>query len=657
MKETVQGMLATTGTGLGDVAPHGLIRVLDEIFNYDDTISESEKRWNKYQDISSQIIDIANRYQLNDDSMVLNEGEREYRAYSVRRFPDRWSLGMMDRLIGDSYRDLLNISCPFIVQYGAHIVDSKILKNGILAKASKLEAQASSILGNWIPSLVRESQELGYVRARLDNGEDRLVKTHYQVILMDKPERMRQSEQSLYSLYISNRWRLGIDKYIVLPSLLSVLPMSWGDGMQKDMSYFKRMRTTISEEPISLLPIRGEFKGTRTPGMLLTGRRGQIIWWSPFDGRSNFNVCVVGTTGSGKSFFMQELCQQILSLAGKVYVLDKGRSFEKLALISKGQFLDFNRKAKICINPFTTIDATDEDAIEDSLSILAPIISQMAGLKEGTTDKEDNIISEGLRVIWERKKNDAMIDDLVNWLETEKDHTDAKNLATKLYRYRRDGSYGMYFNGKANIDLDDNFVVTELGDLQYKEGLLLVIVKMVLLMISNKIVLVGDRSIKKAIVFDEAWQLLQGHAGAKFVDELVRTVRKHGGAVVCGTQGIDDFFKNEGSEAAYNFAEHLVIFQQDQDTLKRLVDKGRISIVPGEDTILTTLKTEPGKYAEMMIKSRVYRFAARLMVDNFSKILYSTKDTEYQAVKDLIDRGMEVKDAILQVTKEVYGHE
>ncbi|KJV52451.1 type IV secretion-system coupling DNA-binding domain protein [Orientia tsutsugamushi str. Gilliam] len=56
-----------------------------------------------------------------------------------------------------------------------------------------------------------------------------------------------------------------------------------------------------------------------SPGMLLAGRRGQIMYWSPFGGallpalnkhaadpNENFNLCIAGVPGSGKSVFMAE---------------------------------------------------------------------------------------------------------------------------------------------------------------------------------------------------------------------------------------------------------------------------------------------------------------------------------------------------------------
>ena len=89
--------------------------------------------------------------------------------------------------------------------------------------------------------------------------------------------------------------------------------MTWGEGAIDDSRRFQKTKTTLSHEPANLMPLQGEWQGTASPGMMLVGRRGQIFTWSPFDNNEgNYNVCVVGRSGSGKSVFMQELLTSML---------------------------------------------------------------------------------------------------------------------------------------------------------------------------------------------------------------------------------------------------------------------------------------------------------------------------------------------------------
>ncbi len=287
------------------------------------------------------------------------------------------------------------------------ILKSKFKKTALLAKGTRVENQAASILGKWIPSLTREAQEFQFIREQFEQN-DRLVRTYYQVLLIDSCETINASEQLLMTLYRSNGWELSLNRFITLSSLLSMLPLSWAEGMAEDMVFFKKAKTTLSFEPVNVLPIQGEFKGTSTPGMLFAGRRGQLFYWYPFDNKGgNSNVCVVGRSGSGKSVFMQELVANILGLGGNVYVLDVGRSFEKEVNFFGGQFIEFSTHSNLCLNPFSTINDQSEEDIADSLSILKPIISLMVAPKGGTHDNEDAIIERGLSIIWKQKGKES----------------------------------------------------------------------------------------------------------------------------------------------------------------------------------------------------------------------------------------------------------
>ena len=61
---------------------------------------------------------------------------------------------------------------------------------------------------------------------------------------------------------------------------------------------------------------------------------------------------------------------------------------------------------------------------------------------------------------------------------------------------------------------------------------------------------------------------------------------------------------------------------------------------------LRSLRTEQGKYAEIMIKGPKGFAVGRLILDEFSKILYSTKADEFAAVQDLVAQGLSLKEAI-----------
>ena len=312
-------------------------------------------QWNPLQSLSPQLSSGKTNLQVEEDGLYLNNRTLNIRSYGVRSYPRHWSLHAMGELIGDCERDQAQIPSSFMIHYGVTIPKQDKPKNKLLAKASYVEKQAYSPIGKYLPSILTEAQELAFVREAINKGE-RIVQTQFGVILMAKPEEMDNAEQILFNLFTAREWKLEANRYLHLPMFLTSLPMMWGESQVQALLSLQKLKTTLSTESANLLPIQGEWKGTSTAGMLLAGRRGQVFTWSPFDNNAgNYNVCVVGRSGSGKSVFMQELMSTTLSLGGRVFIFDVGRSFEKACSLFEGQFVEFSSTSNICLNPFFVI--------------------------------------------------------------------------------------------------------------------------------------------------------------------------------------------------------------------------------------------------------------------------------------------------------------
>jgi conjugal transfer ATP-binding protein TraC len=656
LKEQVRTAFETRSGEAHVFRPEDLISYLGDILNYNGGGKRSVGEWNPYNEIKYQIIDKDKQYGLTADSITMDEGEYEMRFLSVKRYPGAWGFGLMNNLIGDQYNDYLKIPCSFLIHFGVHIEDGKFKKTGMLAKASRVESQASSPLGNWIPALKREAEEWGFVREQLEKNE-RLVRTGMQIVLIDKAESIGSSEQIVNSLYRANGWELKRDKFVLMLSLKSILPLSWGEDMAVDMSYLKKLRTTLSHEPVNTMPLQGESKGCSTPGMLLAGRRGQLCYWYPFNeelGNSNYNVSVVGMSGKGKSVFMQDMARSIVSKGGRVFVIDVGRSFERQVKHFEGQFVEFKSGSNLCLNPFSNINSKKQDDIDDQLAILKPIIAMMIAPKAGTTDHEDSLISEAITRVWNEKGNEAGMGDIADWFLEKEEGEEYKRMGRQLFNYGRDGVYGKYFNGKANINFDSNFFVTELGDLKSKADLQKVVLQILIMVITQKVAL-GDRKQNTAVIFDEAWDMLKGKQGGEFVEYSARTLRKYKASLVTGTQNISDFYSSPGAEAAFMNTDWLCCLAQKSEAIALLKNSERFKINESQQRQLESIDTKPGEYAEVMIMVAGGGFIGRLILEPFSRVLYSTKAEEYEEVKRYESEGMKLEEAVEKVAKERYG--
>lgn len=637
-----------------------LIMGLDELLNPSDRLDTLEIPWNEHDSLSHQMMSPSTRFQVSPSHLTCGEAEnclrqKVMKLYTARLLPPIWHLGGMGLLIGDPFDNFLRLQGSFFLSYGVHIVHEKILKTQMLAKCGNVEKQAASPIAKYVPSLKKEMEEWRYVREKFEAGQ-RLVRTRFQVGLLSDADTIGREEQTLFNLYRSQRWELVLDRYLQLPSFLSCLPMTWGEGSVNDSRKFQKTKTTLSHEPANLMPLQGEWQGTPSPGMMLIGRRGQIFNWSPFDNNEgNYNTCVVGRSGSGKSVFMQELLTSMLGMGGRVFVLDVGRSFEKTVKLLKGTYVEFSTHplrggSPICINPFTSIPTQDSEAASDALAMLKPILSLMAAPKEGTRDIEDAYLEKALQETWQSKQEESTITDVAQALLNHYDPV-AKSLGERLYPYTANGAYGRFFNGRANIDLSDTLVVVELEELKERKDLQSVIVQMVILQIANTVYL-GDRTTPSCLILDEAWDMLRGAQSGVFIETAARRLRKYFGGLVVGTQSINDFYATPGAQAAFDNSDWMCLLSQKDESIELLKNSKRLVMDPAMERTLRSLRTEQGHYAEIMFKGPKGFAVGRLILDPFSKVLYSTKADEFAAVEKLIAQGFELKEAIQQIVKE-----
>lgn len=628
-----------------------LLNTLDGILNI--AIGETQNpkiNWNPLQDLASQTSSAGSNLVVRENQLSLNDNSTVLRTYSVKSYPSIWSLHAMGELIGDELRDQAQIPCPFIIHYGVTIPKQDKPKTQLLAKASYVEKQAYSPIGKYLPGIQEEAEELAYVRECMNKGE-RIVQTGFNVILLSKNDEIDRAEQILLNLFTSKEWKLEANRYLHLPIFLSCLPMMWGETQVKSLLNLKKLKTTLSTESANLLPLQGEWKGTPTPGMILCGRRGQVFTWSPFDNDAgNYNCVVVGRSGSGKSVFMQDLMASTLGLGGLVFIMDVGRSFEKACFLFNGQFIEFTPNTNLCLNPFSTIPTDNEEVASDALAMLKSVLMLMAAPNHGVDDKGAALLEQAMLETWQKHKNESNVTHIADWLNSHPD-TKANDLGQMLYPYTESGTYGRYFNGPSTVDLNNPLVVIELEELKERKDLQAVIVQMMIINVSNKMFL-GDRKTPFNIILDEAWDMLRGNQSAVFIETLARRLRKYRGSLVVGTQSINDFYQSPGAQAAFDNSDWMCFLSQKPESIDQLKKMERVSLTSQKEAKLKSVKTKHGFYAEVMICGPNGYAVARLILDPFSGLLYSTKAQDYAAVKQLTNRGLKQKDAIECLLKE-----
>ncbi len=625
------------------------ISVVKEILNPSDEIKWPTANYNELNRLSEQVINIDTSYDLNDTSLAIESNNNKYaiQGYCVENFPDKTSLWQTSENIGKYFESSLQMQCPFIINFHIKALNRADGQQKAQNQFVMNDKSAHSPLARLMPTLKKKHDEWAMLRENLV-GNERLVKAFYQVTLISKIENSKKDAAKFTDIMSANGWIVKIDKFLQFAGFLQNLPFMMTSGLEKDLFYYKRFRTMTMFNAVNCMPLIAEWKGVSdSSGLMYVGRRGQLINWSNFGGNvNNFNIAVAATSGAGKSFMMQDIINNVLAEGGIVRVIDIGNSYKKQCKEVNGQYIDM--QPGICINPFTNVKN-----IQESINQLKGIICTMAHPNGGTTDKEKQFISRAILSSFKQYGNTTTISRIIEELVTY-DDVQAKDLTILLEGFAKGGQYEQFFEGDCNINSNNPFMVLELGALREMTELRAVAVVSIIQQINEEFYNL-PLNIKKLLVIDESKVMLDEHdQAASQIDDGYRRFRKLNAAIAAITQSLNDFDNPVGKTIIANSATKLLL-AQDKDTLNDLKKNGLLELTPFEERAIRSFDALNPNYKECLIKTSGGSCVVKTIVDPYCRILYSTKGTEVEAVKQLMAQGLTQAEAVDIVAKQVFG--
>jgi conjugal transfer ATP-binding protein TraC len=611
----------------------------DRVLEYDDTRPLRQQVSNL--EVASAVADYLIKFQK------VGQEETALQCCSVRQYPKYYRLGAMGALIGDYYQLALAIPCPFLITMGAIILDYESARTKAQMKAARATQAAGSYMAHFQPDLQDRKRDWDMVLRAFDNGRN-VVQMYHQIVLVSRLDDASRSEHAVRAVWRARGFDLAKDFYLQHQALVAAMPCTLTTGLQKDLRLFGRAGTKTADNAVMTSPLIAEWKGTETPMITLFGRRGQIMTFDLFDNKGgNYNFAVAALSGSGKSVFVNELAFRYMGAGAKVWIVDVGRSYRNLCDLIDGEFIEFSdeRKNTICLNPFSMIVDINND-----MEMLLPLLAQMASPREPLDNYSYSALAAATKRVWDANGKRATITDVYDLLKTGRLTDDAEHerdltrLAMSLEPYTRYGVYASYFEGDANIQFHKNFVVLELEELKSKKDLQAVVMQLMMYRITQEMYF--DRSRRKLVIIDEAWDLMGSGSSASFIEAGYRRARKYGGAFGTITQSIEDYYKNEATKAAIQNADWLFLLRQKPESIERLGKEGKLHVDEWMKRQLSSVTTEHGHYSEIFVHGPVGSGVGRLILDPFSVMLYSTRAEDFQAIKTLKEQGASLVDAI-----------
>ena len=695
IREKFVSSLTTIRTASIVVHPERLIGFLTDLLNPTRTIRPAEVAYDPGRLISDQIVAADTRWTRyrerivvqargQGDALTAEPHERELaarddlfemRGFSVLQYPDAWSQGLMSRTLGDMFNDQLRLvgatlSCLVIRP-------ESISKTKSLTEFNRMRSDqsAQNPLTKAFPAIRKKAEDWAMVAEDVSDGA-LLGKLALFIVSIAPAEDGERAERALRAVYRASRFTVQRDDDIHIQTVLACLPLSLAGGLIDDLGEFGRLRMMPTTVASRIAPLQGEYLGSETPHMLLVGRRGQPFYWSNFanDG-GNYNAIVVGSSGSGKSVFMQEMATSLRGAGCEVFVVDDGRSFMSSCLLQGGAFIRFSLDLDVCLNPFSMADhqlaSTDSEYLVETKKNIAFEILCMCRGSQMPSKEEEGIVDRCVSLVWDIRGPRGSMDDirdvmLGRWFTPAEDPDQepvgepggeakpidfgqrGRDLALSLTPYTSVGTYGAFFNGPATLEITNPYTVFEMGDLESKPDLRAVVVLAVMFLVRQRMRLSG-RQVRKALIIDEAWSLLADGAMGAFIEGFARRCRKEGGAIITGTQGINDYYKTSGANACLQNSDWQVFLRLKPEALEQARKDAKLSLDEAGMQLLKSLRTSTGEYSEAMIQGPNGRAVGRLVLDPFAGTLYSTTPAVYSAIEQLVGRGHSLQEAVRMV--------
>ena len=637
----IRSLLAAVGIWPVSMKPDRYIRLRQTLVNWQKDSSwrySNDRRWETDKPICNQIFDPTTNV-ITTDKGCVQLGDWCYaKVLSAKKIPEGMFFTEAIRYVGD-LKGRTGIRNNYAVVVNIVFPEADTTKTKIETKRTMTVNQAYGPLVKFVPVLADKARSFNIISDSFQKGA-RPLRLSFSVLLFDKDRTgLESSAMQVQSYFKTLKFHLMEDRYVMLPMFFNCLPLGCDWRAVKEL---QRYKTMSSKEAPVFVPIFGEAKGTGTPHVMLISRNGQLMTMSLHDSGSNKNAVIAATSGSGKSFLLNEIIVSYMSEGAQVWVIDAGKSYKKLNETLKGDFLQFDEESTICLNPFELIKDWNEE--EDGI---VSLVSAMASPSGALTEYQVSGLKKVMKGLWEQKGITMTVDD-ISAACCENPDQRIKDVGEQLHAFTSRGAYGRFFTGSNNIRFNNNFTVLELDELQGRTHLRQVVLLQLILQIQHEMFL-GDRNRKKILIVDEAWALLNEGEVSVFMQHAYRKFRKYNGSAIISTQSLNDLYEGSAGVAIAENSANMYLLGQKPATIADIKKKNLLVLSEGGFNLLDSVKSVAGVYSEICLITEQGVAVGRLIVSNFFKLLYSTAPEDLNAIARYTAQGLTTADAIRHV--------
>ena len=400
---------------------------------------------------------------------------------------------------------------------------------------------------------------------------------------------------------------------------------------------------------------------------------------------NNKNRIVIGPSGSGKSFWLNNYILQSYELGRDIMIIDIGGSYRSMIALNGGKYFDSTEQKKFAFNPFLCdrdkngkylyIDTSDAESADDQIKTIVAIISYIWKAREQMMPAETAILRKSIIGFYDHvnnssvgQSNERIFPDMKAYRkylqevfrnrmsDFEKQKFEIEELILLLEPYT-DGELSFLLNAKENVDIvHDKLIAFDMEDASKKEYFPLVAI-ITLQMIVDKIK--KRQGMMKELIIDEALDFLQDEKFGDFIAYLYRTFRKKEGSITLAAQNIL-FLKNMPSgikdSIIINCATKIILDHSEHR--QNLPEIQSVLSINDEEIYMIESLQRTDRWREFFIKMSNDAFIFRNEVSDFAAVAFDSKQATVVRIKQLFKETGSTYTAInlyLEERRKQYG--
>lgn len=546
-------------------------------------------------------------------------GNRLVRTFIVVGYPRTVRMGWLDQLY--SYDANIDISIHITPWSRTKVIKTLNKRIGQYMSTLSMDERNGRITDVEVVTALEDAEDL---RDKLHTGISRFF---YQAIYISISARyvddLDQITEEIESLCGSMQLTTRVAVLQQDKGFMTVLPLS-DDRIRKTRNFDTDSLSTCF--PL----VNAELTNTEGVPILygINQINNSLVMFDRFK-LTSFNSVTLATSGAGKSYFVKLEAIRHYLMGTKVIVIDPQNEYRGLVEALGGSFINLNGNTKDRINPIE-INANVE-LEDDARSFLSTkvmdvflMVQVMLGKERKLSANEKRAILFAIQKMYERfgitengyetnAEDELVVNEefIMVGSSTQKMPT-LSDLDTALREIKDSAEIAKelepfvtgvmnLFNGETNVDLNNDFVVFGIRDLEQSMTELAMFI--CLEHIWNKIKS-GDKK-RRLIIVDEAWIMLKNESSGRFLEKVAKTARKFNAGLSIISQNVRDFMENGGESIISNTSMQILLRQnpnelhyleevlgitESEKGLLRTAERGEALMYVGQNKTLVKIK-------------------------------------------------------------------